>query len=84
MLHLIDRFNQLKKRRIIYLSFADDPRSFICLWLALQSHDLKRMTESSMGNIEEECRADFQTEQWSYEAALVDSFTIKFNKNEQN
>jgi hypothetical protein len=49
-----------------------------------QSRDLKLMTESSTSNIEEGCRADFYTELWSYEAALMDSFTIKFNKNEQN
>jgi hypothetical protein len=49
-----------------------------------QSLDLKLMTDSSTSNIEEGCRADFYTEQWSYDAASFDSFTIKFNKNEQN
>jgi hypothetical protein len=45
-----------------------------------QSCDLKLMTNSSTSNIEEEYRADFYTGLWSCEAALADSFTIKFNK----
>jgi hypothetical protein len=56
MLHLIDRFNQLKQRRKIYLSFADDPQCFICNYMVntSQSRDLKLMTYSSTDNIEEE------------------------------
>ena len=68
ILQYIDSINQLKQNREFYLSFADDPQGFICKWLASQSRDLKMMTDSSTGNAEEERRADFYTEQWSYEA----------------
>ncbi len=68
ILQYIDSINQLKQSREFYLSFADDPQSFICKWLASQSRDLKTMTDSSTGNAEEERRADYYTEQWSYEA----------------
>ncbi len=68
ILQYIDSINQLKQSREFYLSFADDPQGFICKWLASQSRDLKTMTDSSTGNAEEERRADYYTEQWSYEA----------------
>ena len=68
ILQLIDGINQLKQSREFYLSFADEPQSFICKWLASQSRDLKLMTESSTGNSEEERRAEYYTEQWSHEA----------------
>ena len=68
ILQLIDSINQLKQSREFYLSFADDPQGFICKWLASQSRDLKMITDSSTGNNEEERRADYYTEQWSYEA----------------
>ncbi|CAF1230578.1 unnamed protein product [Adineta steineri] len=68
ILQYIDSINQLKQSREFYLSFADDPQGFICKWLASQSRDLKMMTDSSTGNTEEERRADYYTEQWSYEA----------------
>ncbi|CAF3509681.1 unnamed protein product [Rotaria sp. Silwood1] len=68
ILQYIDSINQLKQSREFYLSFADDPQGFICKWLASQSRDLKMMTDSSIGNNEEERRADYYTEQWSYEA----------------
>jgi len=68
ILQYIDSINQLKQSREFYLSFADDPQSFISKWLASQSRDLKLMTDSSTGNAEEERRADYYTEQWSYEA----------------
>ncbi|CAF2501185.1 unnamed protein product [Rotaria sp. Silwood2] len=68
ILQYIDSINQLKQTREFYLSFADDPQGFICKWLASQSRDLKMITDSSIGNNEEERRADYYTEQWSYEA----------------
>jgi len=68
ILQYIDSINQLKQSREFYLSFADDPQGFICKWLASQSRDLKMITDSTTGNAEEERRADYYTEQWSYEA----------------
>ncbi|CAF1143374.1 unnamed protein product [Adineta ricciae] len=68
ILQYIDSINQLKQSREFYLSFADDPQGFICKWLASQSRDLKVITDSTTGNAEEERRADYYTEQWSYEA----------------
>ena len=68
ILQYIDGINQLKQSREFYLSFSDDPQGFICKWLASQSRDLKVMTDSSTGNSEEERRADYYNEQWSYEA----------------
>lgn len=58
----------MKQGREFFLSFADDPQAFICKWLASQSRDLKTTADSSIGNNEEERRADYYTEQWSYEA----------------
>ncbi|CAF1099266.1 unnamed protein product [Rotaria sordida] len=68
ILQYIDSINQLKQTREFYLTFADDPQGFICKWLASQSRDLKITTDSTIGNNEEERRADYYTEQWSYEA----------------
>ncbi|CAF1207596.1 unnamed protein product [Rotaria sp. Silwood1] len=68
ILQYIDSINQLKQSREFYLSFADDPQGFICKWLASQSRDLKMITDSTTGNAEEERRAEYYTEQWSYEA----------------
>ena len=68
ILQYIDNINQIKQSREFYLSFADDPQGFISKWLASQSRDLKTMTDSNTGNAEEERRADYYTEQWSYEA----------------
>jgi len=68
ILQYIDSINQLKQTREFYLSFADDPQGFIYKWLASQSRDLKVITDSTTGNAEEERRADYYTEQWSYEA----------------
>ncbi|CAF3358702.1 unnamed protein product [Rotaria socialis] len=68
ILQYIDSINQLKQSREFYLSFSDDPQGFICKWLASQSRDLKMITDSTTGNTEEERRADYYTEQWSYEA----------------
>ncbi|UJR31134.1 hypothetical protein I4U23_018641 [Adineta vaga] len=68
ILQYIDSINHLKQSREFYLSFADDPQGFICKWLASQSRDLKMITDSVTGNVEEERRADYYTEQWSYEA----------------
>lgn len=36
--------------------------------MASQSRDLKQSNETPIGNNEEERRADYYTEQWSYEA----------------
>ncbi|CAF3530384.1 unnamed protein product [Rotaria socialis] len=68
VLQHIDSINQLKQSREFYLSFADDPQGFICKWLASQSRDVKMLTDSPIGNTEEERRADYYMEQWSYEA----------------
>ena len=68
ILQYIDSINQLKQNREFYLSFADDPQGFICKWLASQSRDLKMITDTTTGNAEEERRAEYYTEQWSYEA----------------
>ncbi|KAJ8389185.1 hypothetical protein AAFF_G00122050 [Aldrovandia affinis] len=63
----IESINQLKIQRDFMLSFSKDPKGYIQDWLKSQTRDLKMMTDT-VGNPEEERRAEFYHQPWSQEA----------------
>ncbi|XP_048020249.1 SWI/SNF-related matrix-associated actin-dependent regulator of chromatin subfamily D member 3 isoform X7 [Megalobrama amblycephala] len=63
----IESINQLKIQRDFMLSFSRDPKGYIQDWICSQNRDLKLMTDT-VGNPEEERRAEFYNQPWSQEA----------------
>ncbi|TRY97631.1 hypothetical protein DNTS_035462 [Danionella cerebrum] len=63
----IESINQLKIQRDFMLSFSRDPKGYIQDWICSQNRDLKLMTDT-VGNPEEERRAEFYEQPWSQEA----------------
>ncbi|CAD5118505.1 DgyrCDS7199 [Dimorphilus gyrociliatus] len=63
----VETINQLKTSREFLLGFSKDPQESINNWLISQTKDLKVITDT-VGNPEEERRAEFYYQPWSQEA----------------
>uniref|UniRef100_A0A915JRI5 DM2 domain-containing protein n=1 Tax=Romanomermis culicivorax TaxID=13658 RepID=A0A915JRI5_ROMCU len=64
---IVEQIQQVKLQREFYLSFAQDPITFIEKWIISQSRDLQVMTDANGWN-EEERKSEFYNNAWISEA----------------